>query len=177
MRLVQVADLLRCAGRDKGFDDIFHMRVVDARRELAVRERPGTSLAKLDIRLRIERPALPELRNIGMTRIDIVAAFKHERLHPGARERQRSEHAGRAEAHDDGPMFRRLPLQHLGRQGQRCLLHIAVAAQSLQDFALLLFPVREPDIEYIDELNGRAMVSPGVDSLTHNYPPGKLPRW
>ena len=175
VRLVQIADLLGRARRDKRLDDVLHVRIVDARRELAVRERAGTALAELHVRLRVEGAAPPEALDVLMARVDVVAALEHERLAAVARERQRSEHARRAEADDDGP-----PLEVRRRNGCRCLRHrglfdIAVAAQLLQH--LLLDLPLELDVEDVDELDGRTVVAARVDSLTHNYHPSDLLRW
>ena len=151
------------------------MRVVDARRELAVGERPRAALAELHVRLRVERAAAPEALDILVARVDIVAAFEHERLAALARERQGGEHACGAKADDDGP-----PLEVQLRQRRCCLwlggrLDIAVAAQLLQH--LLLELLIEPDVEDVDELDGRTVITARVDSLTHNYHPGNLLRW
>lgn len=151
------------------------MWIVDARRELAVGERPRAALAELHVRLRVECATAPKALDILVARVDIVAALEHERLAALARERQGGEHACRAEADDDGP-----PLEVQLRQRRCCLwlgcrLDIAVAAQLLQH--LLLELRLEPDVEDVDELDGRTVIAARVDSLTHNYHPGNLLRW
>ena len=105
----------------------------------------------------------------------ILSALKNYRPCTGTGKHQRREHPGRAEADDDGP-----PLEmELGKR--RCglwlwrRLDIAVAAQLLQH--LLLELLIEPDVEDVDELDGRTVITARVDSLTHNYHPGNLLRW
>ena len=57
VRLVQVEDLRRRPRRNECLEHIAHVRIADARRELAVGERARPAFAELDIRLGVERAA------------------------------------------------------------------------------------------------------------------------
>ena len=105
MRLVQVEDLLRRARRNECLEHIAHVRIADARRELAVGERPRATLAELHIRGGRKGAAVPERQNIAMTRIDILTALQDERRLSRARERECREHPRGTKSHDNGTPF------------------------------------------------------------------------
>ena len=166
MRLVQVADLLRRTRRDERFEHVADMRVIRARRELAVRKRAGTALTELYIRLRRERAALPEAEGIGMARIDILPALQNKRALPRPCKRQCRKHPGRAEAHDDRTMLaiRKRPFRH-GRSRLFLLQCDILVTPQPREHALFRFRIAQDDIEHIDERNRRAAIPPRIDGL------------
>ena len=75
MRLLEISDLLGGACRDERLDDLVHTRVIAARRQLPIRERPRPALAELHIRCGIEHARLPEARHIRRAPIHILPAL------------------------------------------------------------------------------------------------------
>ncbi len=110
------------AGED--LQHLAHVRVVDARGELAVGVRAGAALAEVHVALEQERAVAHQLRHVLAALDDVLAALQHQRLDAPLRQAQRREHAGRPEAHDDRPLLR-LPLhRRRRRQGGLRLAHV-----------------------------------------------------
>ena len=70
--------------------------------ELAVRKRPGSPFAELNVRLRVEFSAGAESIDGGFAAQRIMSALKNYRPCTGTGKHQRREHPGGTEADDDG---------------------------------------------------------------------------
>ena len=168
VRLLQTADFLRCARRDKRLDDLVHTRVIAACRQFPVRKRSRTALTKLHIRCGIEHARLPKPRDIGRTAIHILPAFEHERTEPRTRERPCGKDPRRAEPHNHGTMCRNCT--HTGdlhRYGHRCRHHIRIPAQASEHCTLMV----KCDIQRIDPRNRRPLPAPRIQCLMNNNHP------
>ena len=70
--------------------------------ELAVRKRPGSPFAELNVRLRVKLTARTESVDSGFAARRILTTLKNYRTCPGTGKHQRREHPGGTEADDDG---------------------------------------------------------------------------
>ena len=96
------------------------------------------ALAELDVRLRVERAALPEGGNVRAAALDGLSALEDDRRHAALGQHQRSEEPRRAHADDHGPH----PRQRGERQRRmvRALLPDAHALIAAAAQYLLLLP-------------------------------------
>ena len=102
MRLGVPKDRARRPCGHKGLEDEPVRRILGARGELAVRERPRSAQAKLDVALGIERArALKAVDGVGAAR-GVVAALDEKRLEPGLGKGERRKEAGATRAHNHG---------------------------------------------------------------------------
>ena len=176
MWLMQIADFLRRTSFDERRDDILHMPVINACGELSIRERSCSALAKLNIGLHIQCPPLPEPLDILMTGIHILPAFQHERLPAGLSQRKCRKHARGAKANDYRALCSRRQYPAHCRSHRFCqdLFYIPVLMHFLHNLLLIY---GQANIQHIDKLHGRTMITTRIHSLTHNYHLKHSLRW
>ncbi len=92
--LVQVEDLLRGAGRHQLLQHLAAPGVADQGRQLAVRERPGTALAELDIALSVQLAAVPEGRHLPPPGFHVLSPLQEQRPVAHLGQHQPGEQAG-----------------------------------------------------------------------------------
>ena len=73
--------------------------VVGAGGQLPVGESPGTSLAKLNVGLRVQFPPLPEGLHMADPLLHGLPPLQEDGVQPGLRQAERSQQARRAAAH------------------------------------------------------------------------------
>ena len=167
VRLLQIADFLRRTCADKCLDDLPHARIITACRQLAVRKRPRTTLAKLHIRRRIEHPRLPKTRHVSRASVHVLPAFEHKRCKPRTRKYPCSKDPRRTKAHDNRTEYTCAHVRDcqrlIGGRGH----DLTVPPKAHEYTALIL----HRNIQHIDPCDRSPSSAPRIQSLMNNKHP------
>ena len=171
MRLRQIADLLRRARAHKSVQHIPLQRVAAPGRQFTVGKRTRTALAELHVRILIQRTSRPKPCNRRVTRVHVLPALEDEGRAARRRKRQRREHTGGTESHDDGsPDWREALFFREARENRRRFFRrggdffIPSKPRQQTSFIFLRF-----HIQHAGKANGRPAPPPRVHRPPHEF--------
>ena len=113
MRSGGISDFLRSSVIYQLFNNFGDERVFNSGCKLAVGKSAGSAFTKLNIALRIEFPALPEVLYLSRSGFDIGSPLNYERFQTFARKDKTCSESGRTEADNDGPQVAFAPVFRL----------------------------------------------------------------